>query len=74
MIAATYHAGRCKHWRGIYIQDLDPQLLEQCAADPTLRCMWDSVRPSLEGVMSDSMTAADAAMEAQISAEACLEG
>ncbi len=41
-------------------------------ADPTLRCMWDSVRPSLEGVMSDSMTAEDAAMEAQISAEDCL--
>jgi len=43
-------------------------------ADPTLRCMWDSVRPSLEGVMSDSMTAEDAAMESQIAAEACLEG
>ncbi|MBN8636060.1 MAG: extracellular solute-binding protein [Anaerolineae bacterium] len=42
-------------------------------ADPTLRCMWDSVRPSLEGVMSDSMTAEDAAMEAQISAEDCLD-
>lgn len=41
-------------------------------ADPTLRCMWDSVRPSLEGVMSDSMTAEDAAAEAQISAEDCL--
>lgn len=43
-------------------------------ADPTLRCMWDSVRPNLEGVMSNSMTAADAAMEAQIAAEECLEG
>ncbi|MBK8021663.1 MAG: extracellular solute-binding protein [Chloroflexi bacterium] len=43
-------------------------------ADPTLRCMWDSVRPNLEGVMSNSMTAEDAAMEAQIAAEECLEG
>jgi arabinogalactan oligomer/maltooligosaccharide transport system substrate-binding protein len=43
-------------------------------ATPTntlLRCMWDSVRPNLEGVMSDSMTAADAASEAQLSAEDC---
>ncbi len=43
-------------------------------ADPTLRCMWDSVRPNLEGVMSNSITAADAAVEAQIAAEECLEG
>lgn len=42
-------------------------------ADPTLRCMWDSVRPNLEAVMSNSMTAEDAAMEAQIAAEECLE-
>jgi arabinogalactan oligomer/maltooligosaccharide transport system substrate-binding protein len=42
-------------------------------ADATLRCMWDSVRPSLEAVMSNSMTPADAADEAQISAEICLE-
>ncbi len=41
-------------------------------ADPTLRCMWDSVRPQLEGVMSNSVTPADAATEAQISAEECL--
>ncbi|MFN8527389.1 MAG: extracellular solute-binding protein [Anaerolineae bacterium] len=41
-------------------------------ADATLRCMWDSVRPNLEGVMSDSMTAEDAAAEAQIAAEDCL--
>ena len=41
-------------------------------ADPTLRCMWDSVRPNLEAVMSDSMTAEEAAAEAQISAEDCL--
>lgn len=41
-------------------------------ADPTLRCMWDSVRPNLEGVMSDSMTPEDAAAEAQIAADDCL--
>lgn len=43
-------------------------------ADPTLRCMWDSVRPNLEAVMSDSMTPADAATETQFAAEDCLEG
>jgi len=43
-------------------------------ADVSLRCMWDSVRPNLEGVMSNSVTPADAAMEAQIAAEECLEG
>lgn len=41
-------------------------------ADPTLRCMWDSVRPQLEGVMSKSVAPADAATEAQIAAEECL--
>jgi ectoine hydroxylase-related dioxygenase (phytanoyl-CoA dioxygenase family) len=41
MIAATYHSGKCKHWRGLYIQDLDPQTLARCEADPTLRVMDD---------------------------------
>jgi len=43
-------------------------------ADASLRCMWDSVRPNLEGVMSNSMAPADAAAEAQIAAEDCLAG
>ena len=38
-----------------------------------LRCGWDGIRPNLEGVMSDSMSAEDAAYEAQLSAELCLE-
>lgn len=38
-------------------------------ADAKLRCMWDAVRPNLEGVMSDSITAEDAASEAQFAAE-----
>lgn len=41
--------------------------------DASLRCMWDSVKPQLEAVMSNSMTPEDAATEAQISAEICLE-
>ena len=41
--------------------------------DASLRCMWDSVKPQLEAVMSNSMTPEDAAVEAQISAEICLE-
>jgi len=38
-------------------------------ADANLRCMWDAVRPNLEAVMSDSMSAEDAAAEAQFAAE-----
>lgn len=38
-------------------------------ADAKLRCMWDAVRPNLEGVMSDSIDAATAAEEAQFAAE-----
>lgn len=62
--------------------ETDPILAESAAVlatgvgmptDVSLRCMWDSVRPSLEAVMSDSMSAEDAAMEAQISAEDCLD-
>ena len=41
MIAATYHAENSKHWRGVYIQDLDPDLAARCAADQTLRLMDD---------------------------------
>ncbi len=61
----------------------DPILAESAAAlatgvgmpaDATLRCMWDSVKPNLEGVMSNSMTPADAAAESQIAAEDCLAG
>lgn len=41
MIAATYHAARCKNWRGRYIQDLDPALAARLEADSTLRVMDD---------------------------------
>ncbi len=41
MIAATYHAARCKNWRGRYIQDLDPALSARLEADPALRVMDD---------------------------------
>ncbi len=41
MIAATYHAERSKHWRGVYIQDLAPEVVAQCEQDPTLRIMDD---------------------------------
>jgi arabinogalactan oligomer/maltooligosaccharide transport system substrate-binding protein len=42
-------------------------------ANSALRCMWDSVRPNLEAVNSDSMSAEEAATESQIAAEICLE-
>jgi hypothetical protein len=41
MIAATYHAGRSKHWRGVYIQDLAPGVVARCEQDPTLRLIDD---------------------------------
>ena len=37
-----------------------------------LRCMWDSVKPNLQAVYSDSMTPEDAVSESQIAAEDCL--
>jgi arabinogalactan oligomer/maltooligosaccharide transport system substrate-binding protein len=42
-------------------------------ANIELRCMWDAVRPSLEGVESDSLSAADATTEAQDAAESCVQ-
>jgi arabinogalactan oligomer/maltooligosaccharide transport system substrate-binding protein len=42
-------------------------------ADSSLRCMWDSVRPQLEGVMADTIKPADAAKDAQTAADACLK-
>jgi maltose-binding protein MalE len=42
-------------------------------ADSSLRCMWDSVRPQLQGVMADSIQPADAAKAAQTAADACLK-
>lgn len=39
MLAVTYHAAKCKHWRGLYIQDLKPDLNSRCAEDSTLRVM-----------------------------------
>jgi arabinogalactan oligomer/maltooligosaccharide transport system substrate-binding protein len=41
-------------------------------AASSLRCMWDSVKPNLEGVMNDTLAAADAATEAQTAADDCL--
>jgi arabinogalactan oligomer/maltooligosaccharide transport system substrate-binding protein len=42
-------------------------------ANIELRCMWDAVRPSLEGVMADSIDAATATADAQDAAETCVE-
>lgn len=41
--------------------------------NPELRCMWDSVRPNLEGVMALSLDPETAAQEAQLAAEICVE-
>ncbi|HBY94012.1 MAG TPA: sugar ABC transporter substrate-binding protein, partial [Chloroflexi bacterium] len=40
---------------------------------PEMRCVWDGVRPQLEGVMADSITPQNAAGEAQNSAEVCVK-
>ncbi|MCZ8173017.1 MAG: phytanoyl-CoA dioxygenase family protein, partial [Brevundimonas sp.] len=39
MIAATYHAAKCKHWRGIYVRDIDPTTQAALEDDPKLRIM-----------------------------------
>lgn len=41
MIAATYHAARCKNWQGRYIQDIEPMVANQLAEDPALRILED---------------------------------
>jgi arabinogalactan oligomer/maltooligosaccharide transport system substrate-binding protein len=78
--AHTLGTGRLPAIAGVAVED--PILQASQAALETgvgmpanlaLRCMWDSVRPNLEGVMSDSLDAATAASEGQISAELCLE-
>ena len=66
---------------GVTVDDKEfPVLAESAAALATgvgmpsdgLRCMWDSVKPNLQAVYSDSMSPADAASESQIAAEDCL--
>jgi arabinogalactan oligomer/maltooligosaccharide transport system substrate-binding protein len=39
---------------------------------PQMRCVWDSIRPNLEGVMGNSETPADAAAAAQTAADTCV--
>ncbi len=41
MIAVTYHAGRCKHWRGLYLRNLEPEIVNRCEEDPAVRVMDD---------------------------------
>lgn len=39
MIAATYHAAFCKHWRGMYVPNLEASVIEAIGRDPALRIM-----------------------------------
>jgi len=41
MIAATYHAEKCLHWRGALVHDLDAEILKQWAENPAMRIMDD---------------------------------
>ena len=43
MIALTYHAQRCKSWRGRLIKRLAPSIVEQMHNDSTLKIMDDGV-------------------------------
>ncbi len=40
---------------------------------PEMRCVWDSIRPNLEGVMGNSETPDDAAANSQTAAETCVK-
>jgi ectoine hydroxylase-related dioxygenase (phytanoyl-CoA dioxygenase family) len=39
MIAATYHAARCKHWRGIYERNIDHTQMDAITRSPHMRIM-----------------------------------
>ncbi|AMS29740.1 hypothetical protein AEM38_10260 [Hyphomonadaceae bacterium UKL13-1] len=39
MIAATYHASFCKHWRGIYVANIEPLEMELLESNPSLRIL-----------------------------------
>ena len=41
MIALTYHAEKCRHWRGRMIRKLSAGDVAKCIEDPTLRVMDD---------------------------------
>ena len=41
MIALTYHAHRCKHWRGRLVQQLQEAVLARCRDNPALKIMDD---------------------------------
>ena len=41
MIAATYHAAKCLHWRGALVAKLNAETLAQSSANPALRIMDD---------------------------------
>lgn len=41
MIALTYHAGLCRHWRGLLVRDISAEDLARCEKDPKLRVMDD---------------------------------
>jgi ectoine hydroxylase-related dioxygenase (phytanoyl-CoA dioxygenase family) len=41
MMALTYHAGICRHWRGLLAHDMSAEDIARCDADPTLRVMDD---------------------------------
>lgn len=62
---------------------LDDPLLQESAAvlatgigmpaTNSMLCVWDSIRPQLEGVMSDTITPSAAAAQTQAGAEACVK-
>ena len=79
--AISIDTGRLPAAAGVTVDEKEfPVLAESAAALATgvgmpsdgLRCMWDSVKPNLQAVYSDSMSPADAASESQIAAEDCL--
>ncbi|MEM8767745.1 MAG: phytanoyl-CoA dioxygenase family protein [Pseudomonadota bacterium] len=41
MLALTYHAERCRHWRGRLAKNMDPADLARCLENPALRVLDD---------------------------------
>jgi arabinogalactan oligomer/maltooligosaccharide transport system substrate-binding protein len=79
--AISIDTGRLPAAAGVTVDEAEfPILAESAAAlesgvgmpSDGLRCMWDSVKPNMQAIYSDSMTAEDAVAESQLAAEDCL--
>ena len=65
MIALTYHAERCRHWRGLLMHDMAQADIEKCQQEPSLRVMDDGRLADGRLVFDDSARNAFASRASQ---------